>query len=186
MYRPAFVPKLRINYEKTWSRLTRLFKQPALVQPAATPAHLQEALAPQKTIKRPQLKGNVFHTLKEIVAIFMADWQRAKAPINVAIQTTRMSLAKRCRNRDPKTSYRHILALVEAGFLRAKVHVRGGLQLLLNPDLIVFDAAPAVQQAALAPNYPAVPTAAILSPAEGLASLRALAQNLAQNARRAT
>jgi hypothetical protein len=186
MYRPAFVPKLRINYDKTWARLTRFFKHPSLVQPAATPAHLLEALAPQKTIKRPQLKGNVFHTLKEIVAIFMADWNRAKAPIHVAIQTTRASLAKRCRNRDPKTSYRHILALVEAGFLRAKVHVRGGMQLLINPDLIAFDAAPAVQQAVLAPSYPSVPAAPVVSPAEGLASLLAAAQNLAQNARRAT
>ena len=186
MYRPAFVSKLRINYDKTWARLTRFFKQPSLVQPAATPVHLQEALAPQKTIKRPQLKGNVFHTLKEIVAIFMADWNRAKAPINVAIQTTRAGLAKRCRNRDPKTSYRHILALVEGGFLRAKVHVKGGLQLLLNPDLIVFDAAEAVQKVVRAHNHPTAPTAAVLSPAEGLASLLAVAQNLAQNARRAT
>lgn len=186
MYRPAFVPKLRINYDKTWARLTRFFKQPSLVQPAATPVHLLEALAPQKTVKRPQLKGNVFHTLKEIVAIFMADWNRAKQPINVAIQTTRSSLAKRCRNRDPKTSYRHILALVDAGFLRAKVHIKGGLQLLINPDLIVFDAAEAVQQVLREHNHPAVPTAAVLSPAEGLAGLRALAQNLAQNARRAT
>jgi hypothetical protein len=186
MYRPTFVPKLRINYEKTWARLTRFFKQPSLVQPAATPAHLQEALAPQKTIKRPQLKGNVFHTLKEIVAIFMADWNRAKAPINIAIQTTRASLSKRCRNRDPKTAYRHILALVEGGFLRAKVHIKGGLQLLLNPDLIVFDAAEAVQKLVREHNHPTVPVAPVLSPVEGLASLLAVAQNLVQNARRTT
>jgi hypothetical protein len=75
--------------DKVWRFInginSRFFKQSSLVQPAATLAHLQAALAPQKTIKRPQLKGNVFHTLKEIVAIFMADWNRAKASINLAI-----------------------------------------------------------------------------------------------------
>jgi hypothetical protein len=68
--------------DKVWRFInginSRFFKQSSL-------AHLQAALAPQKTIKRPQLKGNVFHTLKEIVAIFMADWNRAKASINLAI-----------------------------------------------------------------------------------------------------
>jgi hypothetical protein len=187
MYRPAFAAKLRINYAKTWAQLTRCLKQPALVKPAEVPAHLRAALAPQKTIKRPQLKGNLVHTLKEIITLFMADWQRAARPINVAIQTTRTSLAKRCRNRDPKTTYRHVLALIDYGFLRAKVHVKGGLQLLLNPDLIVFDAAPAVAQAVLAPSYP-VPaaTAPLVSPQQGLASLLAAAQNLAQNGRRPT
>lgn len=186
MYRPAFVPKLRIHYAKTWAQLTRCLKQPALVKPAETPEHLRAALAPQKTIKRPQLKGNLVHTLKEIITLFMADWQRAARPIHVAIQTTRTSLAKRCRNRDPKTTYRHVLALIDYGFLRAKVHIKGGLQLLLNPDLIVFDAAPAVAQAALAPSYPAPAPAPAQSPAAGLASLLAVAQNLAQNARRPT
>ena len=186
MYRPAFVPKLRINYAKTWAQLTRCLKQPALVKPAEVPEHLRTALAPQKTIKRPQLKGNLVHTLKEIITLFLADWQRAARPINVAIQTTRTSLAKRCRNRDPKTSYRHILALVEAGFLRAKVHVRGGMQLLINPDLIVFDAAEAVQKVVREHNHPTAPTAAVMSPVEGLASLLAVAQNLAQNGRRTT
>lgn len=186
MYRPAFVPKLRIHYAKTWAQLTRCLKQPALVQPADVPEHLRALLAPQKTIKRPQLKGNLVHTLKEIITLFMADWQRAARPINVAIQTTRASLAKRCRNRDPKTAYRHVLALIDYGFLRAKVHVKGGLQLLLNPDLIVFDAPPAVQAAVLAPSYPSVPTAPVVSPEAGLASLLAAAQNFAQNGRRAT
>jgi hypothetical protein len=186
MYRPAFVPKLRINYTKTWAQVTRFLKQPHLVKPAATPAHLVEALAPQKTIKRPQLKGNLVHSLKEIITIFMADWQRAARPINLAIKTTRTSLAKRCRNLDPKTTYRHVLALIEYGFLRAKVHVRGGMQLLLNPDLIVFDASQAVQQAALAPSYPLAPALPVVTPAEGLASLLAAAQNLAQNGRRPT
>ncbi|MGI4865861.1 MAG: hypothetical protein ACRYFZ_18195 [Janthinobacterium lividum] len=186
MYRPAFVPKLRISYAKTWAQLTRFLKQPHLIKPAETPEHLRAALAPQKTIKRPQLKGNLVHSLKEIITIFMADWQRAARPLNLAIQTTRASLAKRCRNLDPKTSYRHILALIDYGFLRAKVHVKGGLQLLLNPDLIVFDAAPAVQQAALAPAYATVPTAPLVSPQEGLASLLAAGQNFVRHGRRAT
>ena len=81
MYRPAFIPKLRISYAKTWAAVTRAVRQPALVRPAPTPAHLVDALAPQKTIKRPQLKGNLVHTLKEIVAIFLADWQRAPGPL---------------------------------------------------------------------------------------------------------
>ena len=187
MHRPAFVPKLRIHYAKTWAQLTRCLKQPALVRPAAVPEHLRAALAPQKTIKRPQLKGNLVHTLKEIITIFMADWSRAARPINVAIQTTRTSLAKRCRNLDPKTTYRHVLALIDYGFLRAKVHVKGGLQLLLNPDLIVFDAAPVLVQAAVAPSYaPPAPLAPLVSPEQGLASLLAAAQNLTRSSRRAT
>ena len=186
MYRPAFVPKLRIHYAKTWAQVTRFLKNPQLIRPAEAPEHLREFLAPQQTVKRPQLKGNLVHTIKEVVTLFMADWQRAARPLNLAIQTTRSSLAKRCRNRDPKTAYRHILALIDYGFLRGKQHIKGGLQLLLNPDLIVFDAAPAVQAAALAPALPSVPTAPVMSPAEGLASLLAVAQNLAQNGRRAT
>lgn len=186
MYRPAFVPKLRIDYAKTWAQVTRCLKQPMLVKPAAVPEHLRAALAPQKTIKRPQLKGNLVHTIKEIITIFMADWQRAARPINVAIQTTRTSLAKRCRNLDPKTTYRHVLALIDYGFLRAKVHVKGGLQLLLNPDLIVFDAAPALVQATVAPSYPAALLAPLVSPEQGLASLLAAAQNFAPTGRRAT
>lgn len=186
MKRPAFVPKLRIDYAKTWAQFTRALKQPGLVRPAEVPEHLRELLAPQKTIKRPQLKGNLVHTMKEIITLFIADWQRAARPINVAIQTTRTSLAKRCRNRDPKTTYRHVLALIDYGFLRAKVHIKGGLQLLINPALIVFDASQTVQQAALAPSYPTVPTETLVAPEAGLASLLALAQNLAQNGRKTT
>ena len=66
-------------------------------------------------------------------------------------------MAKAGNNRDPKTAYRHILALIEYGFLRAKVQVKGGLQLLLEPALFVFEAAPAVAAAALAAVAPATP-----------------------------
>lgn len=180
MYRPPLTTKPRINYSKTWVNVSRLFKQPAAIRPDAVPEHLAEALAPQK-IKRPQLKGNVAHTMKEILNIFLANWQKAARPINIAIRTTRMSLAKRCQNRDPKTAYRHILTLIEYGFLRAKVHVRGGLQLLINPDLLMWDAAPAVVKAALTTSLP-VPVATLsVTPEEGLNALRALAQDLAQN-----
>lgn len=180
MYRPPFVIKPRINYSKTWSKLTRLFKQPASIKPAAVPVHLAKALAPQK-VERPQLKGNVAHTMKEILTIFLANWREAVKPINVAICTTRMSLAKRCQNRDPKTAYRHILTLIDYGFLRAKVHIRGGLQLLINPDLLVLDAAPAVANAALTLSFPALETLASITPKEGLATFQDFAKNLAQN-----
>jgi hypothetical protein len=181
MSRPAFTPKLRLNYSKTWSKLLRFVAQPKLIQPEPTPAHLVEALAPQQTIKLPQLKGNLVHTLKEIVRIFMNEWTKARTPINLAIRTTRTSLMKSGANRDPKTAYRHILALIEYGFLRGKVQVKGGLQLLLNPALFVFDAAPAVAAAALVASQPVVPASVAVTPAQGLASLLAAAQNLTGN-----
>jgi hypothetical protein len=181
---PAFSAKLRINYLKTWAAFTRVIKNLRTVAPDATPEHLRAALAPQKTIKRPQIKGNVVHTAKEILTIFLDLWKRAPKAINLAIRTTRAGLAKRCQNRDPKTAYRHILALVDAGILRAKVHVKGGLQLLLNPALIVFDAAPA-QALALAPASPVVaPAAPACTPEQGMAALRALAQNFGLSSRR--
>jgi hypothetical protein len=185
MYRPAFVPaKLRLNYEKTWSNLTHLFRQPGRIRPEARPEHLTEALAGQK-FKLPQLKGNVVHTMKEIVNIFIAQYKKAPSS-TLAIKTTRVGLMKRGNNHDPKTAYRHILALIEYGFLRGKVQIKGGLQLLLNPACLVFDATPAVTAAALAPSYPPAPVAPLVTPAQGLASLFAVAQNLAQNGLRTT
>ncbi len=177
MYRPAFIPKLRLNYAKTWSRLTHLFSQPESIRPAQAPAHLIEVLAPQQ-FSLPKLKGNVVHTMKEIVNIFIANYQKAAGPINLAIQTTRAGLMKRGNNRDPKTAYRHILALIEYGFLRGKVQVKGGLQLLLNPALFVFDAAPAVAAAALAPIVTPTVAPVAPTPTQGLASLLAAAANL--------
>jgi hypothetical protein len=178
MYRPAFVPKLRLNYAKTWSKLLSLVRQPRLIAPAPTPAHLVDALSPQQTVQLPQLKGNLVHTLKEIVRIFIANWTAARTSINLAIFTTRAAMAKAGNNRDPKTAYRHILALIEYGFLRGKVQVKGGLQLLLAPALFVFDAAPAVAQAALSPSTSPAPAPVATSPAQGLAGLLAAAQNL--------
>ena len=178
MYRPAFTPKLRLNYKKTWARLQSLLNTPSLIRPAALPAHLVDALAPQQTVKLPQLKGNLVHTLKEIVRIFIAEWEAARTAINLAIFTTRTSIAKAGRNRDPKTGYRHILALIEYGFLRGKVQVKGGLQLLLEPTLFVFDAAPGVAQQALAPSSSPAPAPVAASPTQGLAGLLAAAQNL--------
>lgn len=175
MHRPAFIPKLRLNYQKTWEQLKRLVAQPQLIAPPPAPAHLQAALHPQQTVKLPQLRGNLVHTLKEIVRIFMAEWSRARTAINLAIYTNRTAMAKAGSNRDPKTGYRHILALIEYGFLRGKVQVKGGLQLLLEPRLFVFDAAPAVAAAAVAP--PPAPVAAC-TPEEGLAGLLSLAQHL--------
>jgi hypothetical protein len=181
MYRPAFIPKLRLNFSKTWAQVLSLVRQPERIAPAPTPAHLVDALSPQQTVKRPQLKGNLVHTLKEIVRIFIADWTAARTSINIAIKTTRTAMAKAGNNRDPKTAYRHILALIEYGFLRGKVQVKGGLQLLLEPALFVFDAAPAVAAAALAPSQPQPTTLLAPTPAAGLASLLAAAENLNGN-----
>jgi hypothetical protein len=135
----AAVLKPRINFTKTLSRVWHYFKNPAGIRPEPLPAHLAAAMEPTYSFKLPQLKGNVFQTLKEIVAIFMKEWRESERAINVAIRTTRTSLSKRCGNLDPKTAYRHILTLIEHGFLRAKVQVKGGLQLLINPELLVFD-----------------------------------------------
>jgi len=181
MYRPAFVPKLRLHYAKSWSKLLSLVRQPALIQPAPAPAHLAGALAPQQTVKRPQLKGNLVHTLKEIFRIFIADWTAARTAISFAIRTTRTGLMKCGSNRDPKTAYRHILALIDYGFLRGKVQVKGGLQLLLEPTLFVFHEAPGGPTAAPAPAQPVPAAPLALSPAQGLASLLAAAPNFAQN-----
>ena len=178
MPRPAFTSKPRLNFAKTWAKLLSLVRQPERIKPAPAPAHLHEALHPQQTIKLPQLKGNLVHTLKEIVRLFIAEWTAARVPINLAIRTTRAAMAKAGNNRDPKTAYRHILALIEYGFLRGKVQVKGGLQLLLEPALFVFDAAPIVAQAVVAAAMPAAPATPLVSPAQGLASLLAAAQNL--------
>ena len=186
MFRPDSL-KLRINYTSTWTRLTRLLKNPEPIKPAAVPAHLAALQGVRLAAKLPRVKGNVEHTMKEIMHIFLADWRRSVRAINLAIRTTRTSLAKRCGNRDPKTAYRHILALIEAGFLRGKVQVRGGLQLLLNPALVVFDepCLNAVPASAPAPRVaPAAPQRPTVTPAQGLAGLLAVAAQFTQAAAR--
>lgn len=193
MYKPTYIPKLRLNYAKTWACIKELLRQPERIRPEAAPAHLLDALAPQK-VKTPKIKGNVVHTMKEIVNIFIANYQKATKPLNLAIQTTRAALAKRCSNKDPKTAYRHVLALIEHGFLRGKVHVKGGVQLLLNPALLVFDAAPAVARAAVAPSAPAGPALVPATAQETQASLLGLVsqfiresgQKISLNGRRTT
>ncbi|WP_310391471.1 hypothetical protein [Hymenobacter sp.] len=185
--------KPRINYDKTYARLYHYFNNPAGIRPDALPAHLAAAMEPSYSFKLPQLKGNVYHTLKEIVAIFMKEWRQADSAINVAIRTTRTSLAKRCRNRDPKTAYRHILTLIEHGFLRAKVQIKGGLQLLINPELLVFDEVKGAATAVAAPAprpAPAAASGALAGPGGGLATLldigNFLSQKFTQNAPRRT
>lgn len=182
-HRPTALAKRRINFSKTLQRVAFLFKNPAEIKPDAVPEHLAELMAPSYSFKLPQLKGNVFQTLKEIVAIFMADWTRADAAINVAIRTTRTSLAKRCSNLDPKTAYRHILTLIEHGFLRAKVQIKGGLQLLLNPDLFVFEggniiSVPAAVRTSTVP--PVAVSGALAGLAGGLGSLLDIGNFLSQ------
>lgn len=179
MYRPDSLVRLKatINWSQTHRLLYRLLNNPAPIRPDAVPEHLAELAKPSYSFKVPQLRGNVRHTMEQIMNIFIENWRRATTAIPIAIRTTSTSLAKRCGNKDPKTAYRHILALIEHGFLRAKVHVQHGLQLLINPDLVAFDAATAVvaPQAQLRPSVaPAAPQA----PQTGLASLLALAAQI--------
>ncbi|MDB5268033.1 MAG: hypothetical protein JWP58_1073 [Hymenobacter sp.] len=186
-------PKRRINFSKTLARVAFLFKNPEEIAPDPVPVHLAALMEPTYSFKLPALKGNVFQTLKEIVAIFMREWTTADRAINVAIRTTRTSLAKRCGNLDPKTAYRHILTLIEHGFLRAKVQIKGGLQLLLNPDLFVFEggntvSAPVAARTSTTP--PAAVSSAMAGLAGGLGSLldigNFLSQKISQNAVRRT
>jgi hypothetical protein len=186
-------PKRRIHFSKTLARVAFLFKNPEEIKPDALPVHLAAVMAPTYSFKLPQLKGNVFQTLKEIVAIFIRNWTTADRAINIAIRTTRTSLAKRCGNLDASTAYRHILTLIEHGFLRAKVQVKGGLQLLINPDLFVFEggnalSAPVAARTAMSP--PAAASKALGGIAGGLASLldigNFLSQKFSQNTVRRT
>ena len=186
MIRPDSL-KLRINYTSTWNRLMRLLKNPEPIRPEAVPAHLVVQQAPGPKFTLPQLKGNVWNTMKEILNIFLADWRRSTRAISLAIRTTRTSLAKRCGNRDPKTAYRHILTLIETGFLRGKAQVRGGLQLLLNPSLVVFDepCQPLASTSGPAPRVaPAAPQRPAVAPVQGLASLLAVAAQFTRGAAR--
>lgn len=192
MYRPDSLltaAKRRINFSKTLANVAFLFKNPEKIAPDARPTHLAAVVEPSYSFKLPQLKGNVFQTLKEIVAIFMRNWTTADRAINVAITTTRTSLAKRCGNLDPKTAYRHILTLIEHGFLRAKVQIKGGLQLLLNPDLFVFEGGNVISAPAAARTSTVAP-AAVSSAMGGLGSLldigNLLVQKFNQNAVRRT
>ena len=139
-YNPALPRKVRLLWSQSFAKLYQLFKDPSTIKPQALPEHMLLALGYTR-LKRPlpRLKGNVQQTMKEILTIFMKTWNNTKHPINLAIFTNRASLAKRCGNWDPQTAYYHILTLIEHGFLRAKVRTARGLQLLLNPEYLVFD-----------------------------------------------
>ena len=179
MYRPNSLARLKatINWGQTHQRLYRLLNNPAPIRPDAVPEHLVDVAKPSYSFKVPQLRGNVRHTMEQIMNIFIENWRRATQAIPIAIRTTSKSLAKRCGNKDPKTAYRHILALIEHGFLRAKVHVQHGLQLLINPNLVAFDAA--TSTVVLYPNAaPSVAPAAPQAPKTGLESLLALAAEM--------
>ena len=196
MYRPnslALPAKLRIDYTKTLARTAWLFKNPESIRPDAVPAHLAAVVAPSYSFKLPLLKGNVMNTLKELVVLFIKDWREAEKAINFAIRTNRTALAKRCGNWDPKTAYRHILCLIEHGFLRAKVQIKGGLQLLLNPDLFVFEKGQHMTVAVPAPTTKVAPAAvsdAMAGLGAGLSTLmdigNFLNQKFSQNAVRRT
>lgn len=188
MHRPAFVPgpKPYLNYQKTWSLLRRLLHNPEPIKPQPLPAHLAALATPVCKQKLPALngKGSVTAAMEAIMHLFMDAWKKADKAINLAIYTTRTSLAKRIYKSDPKTAYRHILVLMEHGFLRAKVQVRGGLQLLLNPDILVFEGG-RVSGPDMAAALRSVPTTApVASPAlaqAGKAALLAMASLFNQN-----
>ena len=190
MYKPAFLPddsKPFLNFTKTWSKLYRLLQNPAPIAPKPLPAHLAEATSGGRKQKLPVIngKGSVTNLMEAVMHIFLGKWKESKTAINLAIYTTRTSLAKRIHKKDPKTAYRHILALIEAGFLRAKVQVKGGLQLLLNPDLLVFEGGRAVGGPDMAAAVRSVPTTAPVVPSAlmqaGQANLLALAAHYNQN-----
>lgn len=170
LYQASGTRKYRINYEATFRQLHRLLRDPASL--SAT-VGVRPVPAASAKLRLPQLRGNVWNTMKEIVALFYAAWKRARGPIGLAVTTTRQGLAKRCGNKDPKTAYRHILTLIEQGFLRGKVHVQRGLQLLLNPALIVFD------EQSLPPTVPAGP---VVAPGSVLAALQRLAAQFSTRA----
>lgn len=188
MHRPPYVsgPKPFLNYLKTWAHLRRLLHNPAPIKPQPLPAHLAAVAAPVCKQKLPALngKGSVTAAMEAIMQLFMDAWKKADKAINLAIYTTRTSLAKRIYKSDPKTAYRHILVLMEHGFLRAKVQVRGGLQLLLNPDILVFEGG-RVSGPDMAAALRSVPAAApVASPAlaqAGKAALLAMASLFNQN-----
>lgn len=178
MHKPPYIPhfsaKTRINYKATWTKLTQLLRNPGPILPADVPADVLEAFG-YRRIKRelPKCKGNVHHTMKEILRIFLAQWEKATRPINLSIRTHRASLAKTCGNRDPQTAYLHILTLIKHGFLRGKVRTGHGLFLLLNPALLVWHGAAGVVPVrhVPAPGRPAAPEprAPEPAPAEPLA-----------------
>lgn len=131
----------RIDFAGTWRKLSRAFDNPETVRPPEPPAEVRELLektTPKRKLKLPQLRSNVYNTAVQVYAIFMQQWERYKGNISKAIVTTCLALAKRAKNRDPKTAYRHILALIEAGILKGKIRVYGRVELLLNEDLLVF------------------------------------------------
>lgn len=189
MHRPPYVPnaiKPFLNYAKTWSHLRRLLHNSAPIKPQPLPAHLAAATAPTCKQKLPALngKGSVTAAMEAIMQLFMDAWKKADKAINLAIYTTRTSLAKRIYKSDPKTAYRHILVLMEHGFLRAKVQVRGGLQLLLNPDILVFEGGRASGPDMGAALRSVPTTATVASPAlaqAGKAALLAMASLFNQN-----
>ncbi|WP_210521597.1 hypothetical protein [Hymenobacter terricola] len=189
MHRPAFIPdaaKPYLNFAKTWSKLYRLLQNPAPIQPKPLPAHLAAATSGARKQKLPVIngKGSVTNLMEAVMHIFMDKWSKADKAINLAIYTTRTSLAKRIHKKDPKTAYRHILALIEAGFLRAKVQVRGGLQLLLNPDILVFEGGRVAgpdMGAALRSVPATAPMAPLALMQAGQANLLALASFMNQN-----
>jgi hypothetical protein len=139
-YTLASVAKPTLSWEKTWARLFQFFKDPSALRPlplseedrlVVGASHQQQVL--------PEVKGNVCHTMKEILRLFLKSWKDAPRAVNYSVRTTYTSLAKLCRNRDPKTAYLHVLALIEFGFLRGKQRLSRGVTLLLNPDLLVFE-----------------------------------------------
>ncbi len=188
MHRPAFVPeavKPFLSFSKSWSKLRRLLQDPTPIKPQPLPAHLAVATGgPKQKLPAINGKGSVVHMMEAVMQIFMDKWTKAEKAINLAIYTTRTSLAKRIHKKDPKTAYFHILSLIEAGFLRAKVQVRGGLQLLLNPDILVFEGG-RVSGPDMGVALRSVPAAApVAAPAlaqAGMANLLAMAAFMNQN-----
>lgn len=169
-YYPASPAKPALSWGKTWARLLQHFKDPSGLRPVPLADEDRAAAgAPRLARALPALKGNVCHTMKEILRLFLKLWADAPRAVNLSLRTTYASLAKLCRNRDAKTAYLHVLALIEHGFLRAKQRLSHGVQLLLHPDLLVFEGTPASAplQHLPAPRAAARPARALVRLAPG-------------------
>ena len=138
-YQPQSKSKPALLWKASFARLYQLFKDPSSLRPAAGSSQLPASGGQPLKRPLPRLKGNVYHTMKELLRLFMGAWKQATRPLNPSVRTTYSSLAQCCRNLDQKTAYLHVLTLLEHGFLRAKVRLSHGIQLLLHPDLLVFD-----------------------------------------------
>lgn len=147
------IKKFTINFKKTLENLK------------ATADKLRIAVPPKVEGGRPRykevIKQSVFDTAEKVYAIHMREHKKSSKPGTIDIKTKNLSLAKYCRNSE-RTIRRHIETLIKHGFIRAKARLGHGIQLLLNPAILVYDE---LVMAAHPPASPKAPTIAPEAPA---------------------